>query len=403
MKKKQLAKSTVVFGQVVRLSDVTTFRHGGTPSKSRESYWNGTIPWASPKDFSGPTLCDTKDHISKEAVANSAASVVSFETILCVIRSGILARRFPVAITGASMAFNQDVKAILPDPEWLDSEYLLYYLRCAQNRILEDGVKEGATVHSVRSGFLESMELYLPQLDEQRRIVARLNEQMAEIERARAAVDAQRKAVTEFPNAFLRHHFNCVNTASSLECSLADLCDIIRPMVDPRLPEYADLPHIFGEAIESGTGRLLTVRSASEDRMISGKFLYKQGDVLYSKLRPYLRKATMPQFDGLCSADMYPLTIKSERVLPEYLLWLLLSEQFTDYAATESARARMPKLNREQLFNFRARIPALELQRTVIDSMQSAMNEIGGLHKLLADESKDLETLSAKAMTSAFS
>ena len=64
------------------------------------------------------------------------------------------------------------------------------------------------------------------------------------------------------------------------------MCGIKAPQVDPTLPEYGDLPHVSGENIESGTGRLLEVRSAADDGMTSGKYLFESGDVLYSKFHP---------------------------------------------------------------------------------------------------------------------
>lgn len=152
-----------------------------------------------------------------------------------------------------------------------------------------------------------------------------------------------------------------------IDFELSEVCSIDAPLVDPTTDTNSILPHVNGANIESESGRLLAVRTAKEDGMTSPKFLFKKGDVLYSKLRPNLRKVAIAPFDGLCSADMYPLTPVTDLVTPEYLCFLLLSDKFTEFAVEHSARARMPKLNRASLFSFKHRFPPLSRQRELIN------------------------------------
>lgn len=136
-------------------------------------------------------------------------------------------------------------------------------------------------------------------------------------------------------------------------------------LVDPRLSAYASMPHVSGENIVSLTGELRNLKSAAEDGMESGKYLFSAGHVLYSKLRPYLMKASLVDFAGLCSADIYPITTDESRLLPAYARLLLVSPDFTRYAEEASARSRMPKLNREQLFSYECSLPSLDEQRRI--------------------------------------
>lgn len=154
---------------------------------------------------------------------------------------------------------------------------------------------------------------------------------------------------------------------------LGDVCKITARIVNPTLARYRDLPHIFGNNIISGQLRLSYLNSASEDGMCSGKYLFDAGDVLYSKLRPYLRKVFLPDFPGLCSADMYPIKVDRSVMLPEYLAWALLSPRFTAYADSESRRARMPKINREQLLAWSISCPPLAVQKRVVAKLSNQM------------------------------
>src|SRR5439155_8583099 len=157
---------------------------------------------------------------------------------------------------------------------------------------------------------------------------------------------------------------------------LGDVAWIDAHIVDPTLPPHKALPHVSAENIAPITGELLNVRSATEDGMESGKYFFDPGDVLYSKLRPYLRKAAVADFAGLCSADMYPIKTDQHRVTPDYLRALLVSAAFTAYANEASARSRMPKLNREQLFSYEVQLPQLEEHRSAMSSMELHLAEV---------------------------
>jgi len=142
------------------------------------------------------------------------------------------------------------------------------------------------------------------------------------------------------------------------------------------------LPHIGGANIEANTGRLLDLRTAEHEELISGKHRFGAQDVLYSKIRPYLRKVALPSFAGLCSADIYPLRSKDGVLEREYLFYVLLSDAFTDYANRVSNRAGMPKINREQLFSFELDLPTVDEQRRIVCRVRECMHRIDELCEL---------------------
>lgn len=130
-----------------RLDQLFDVAGGGTPSKTEPKFWNGTIPWVSPKDMKQDVIRVTEDGITAEAISCSATRLVSKGSILIVYRSGILAHTFPVAIAGRELTINQDLKALSSKSE-LMNEYLYGWL-IANPRIGLGCVKTGATVHNV--------------------------------------------------------------------------------------------------------------------------------------------------------------------------------------------------------------------------------------------------------------
>ena len=139
--------------------------------------------------------------------------------------------------------------------------------------------------------------------------------------------------------------------------------------VDPRESRYRTLVLIAPNHIQSGSGKLLAKETANEQGADSGKYLVSRGQIIYSKIRPNLRKATIAPCDCLCSADMYPITPTKE-VLPEFLLLLLLSQPFTKFAIDCSMRVAMPKVNREALANGLMWYPEPDEQRKVLATVE---------------------------------
>lgn len=113
------------------------------------------------------------------------------------------------------------------------------------------------------------------------------------------------------------------------------------------------------------TGELIGVKTAREEGLKSGKFVFNQKVVLYSKIRPYLMKACRPNFNGLCSADVYPLTPNIEELDRDFLFYVFMSRHFTDYAIAGSDRVGMPKVNRDHLFRYRIFVPDVSEQKRI--------------------------------------
>lgn len=153
---------------------------------------------------------------------------------------------------------------------------------------------------------------------------------------------------------------------------------IAEGQVDPEDERYANIMLVAPNHIESGTGRLVASETAVTQGAISGKYLCQKDDVIYSKIRPALRKATLAPWQCLCSADMYPLRAQTG-LDPKFLLLLLLSAPFTAWAVLESDRVAMPKINRESLSGLRIPFPPLAEQRAIISYVDCETAQIDAL------------------------
>jgi len=180
--------------------------------------------------------------------------------------------------------------------------------------------------------------------------------------------------------------------------ALSVVVDIAEGQVDPTSEPYATLPLIAPNHIESRTGRILALETAEAQGAISGKYLCHPGEVIYSKIRPALRKACLVDELCLTSADAYPMR-PHRSVLPGFLLYFLLSRRFTDFAVMESERVAMPKINRDALGRIRFPVIPLEVQRRVVlalDRMAASTRQtrdaLGRQVELLAEHRQALIT-----------
>jgi len=167
--------------QTVTLGELCKGQSGSTPSKKVLAFWrNGDVPWVSPKDMKAREIKDAIDHITRKAVEERRAPMVPEGSILFVVRSGILQRLVPVAVTRESVSINQDMRAFTPRRGDALPDFLLAYFEAKQERLLRL-VKWSTTVQSINKEELESFPVPLPPIEIQQKIVSAVNEFQAKI------------------------------------------------------------------------------------------------------------------------------------------------------------------------------------------------------------------------------
>ena len=154
---------------------------GGTPSKAIRRFWGGGVPWVCPKDMKQFELLQSIDTITGDAVA-AGARLMPTGTVFIVIRGMILAHTFPVGVSTTEVAFNQDVKAIVPK-QGLMGRYLAYWLSSHSHQFLKLAT---TATHGTKRFDMDELQAALvgvPLPNEQKRIVRIFDEQQSVIER----------------------------------------------------------------------------------------------------------------------------------------------------------------------------------------------------------------------------
>jgi type I restriction enzyme S subunit len=175
-----------------KLRAIATFSGGGTPSRENMAFWNGDIPWVSPKDMKAEKINGAEESITEEGLKSSASSLLPAGRVLMVVRSGILKHTIPVAVNTVPVSLNQDMKALTFDPNRCLPSFFLRWVQGHNDQLLLAWAKQGATVESIEHTYLADQIVPMPDVDEQRDIVAFLDRETAKID---ALVAEQRRLI----------------------------------------------------------------------------------------------------------------------------------------------------------------------------------------------------------------
>ncbi|MDP3334028.1 MAG: restriction endonuclease subunit S [Methylococcaceae bacterium] len=173
--------------QAKTLGEVCHIIGGGTPSKDKSEFYSGDIPWATVRDMRVDVITETEFKITETAVASSSTNIIPGGNVVIATRVGL----GKVCFLGQDTAINQDLRGIIPiNPENLSVRFLFWWLKSIADVIVAKGT--GATVQGVKLPFVKSLQITLPPLPEQHRIVAILDEAFDGIGIATAKANAEK-------------------------------------------------------------------------------------------------------------------------------------------------------------------------------------------------------------------
>ena len=227
-----------------------------------------------------------------------------------------------------------------PNPKIIDSNYLCSFLNTDKHKKWAVSISTGDGRTNYNLGDYFELVVPVPSIAEQKKIasyIQKLNRLITLHQREFAFLCKEKsKKFRYIKNAWEQRKW--INTV-----------DISTNMVDPKSGKYDLLPHVAPGNIESFTGRLYdNVKLVGEENLISGKFVFNVGDIVYGKINPQLGKYVFARFSGLTSADAYVLNAKNG-IVQKFLYAVIQTRDFYDYSVSVSKRSGMPKINRDEL------------------------------------------------------
>ncbi|WP_298219877.1 restriction endonuclease subunit S [Halothiobacillus sp.] len=386
------------------LGDVCKVIGGGTPSKDNAEYYSGEIHWATVRDMRSDVITETECKITKAAVTSSATNIIPSGNVVIATRVGL----GKVCLLGQDTAINQDLRAIVPiNPSDLAVRFLFWWLKSTADLIVAAGT--GATVQGVKLPFVKSLQIPLPPIHEQHRIVAILDEAFDGIAKARANVEQNRQNAralfeSHLQSVFTQRGEGWISTTLGKATggiytgpfgSLLHKSDYVTngiPLVNPA--------HISATGIEPDMQK--TVSKETAERLSS--YIMREGDIVIGRRGEMGRCALVTSVeDGwLCGTGCFFIK-PSERCDSGYLVRFLRSDACKQRLEKIAGGAVMPNLSNTDLGNLSINLPPLEQQKTIVGGIKAVAAETQRLESLYQQKLAALDELKKSLLHQVFS
>jgi len=187
--------------------DCGDWKGGGTPSRQVKEYWeNGNIPWVSSRDVKTKEIHDTERHITELAIPNSSTKWIEKDSLLFVMRSGILRRIFPIAIAKTKLCVNQDIQTVSLNENW-NTEYVYWFLAGNESDIRHSCSKDGTTVESIDSNSLKAYLVPVCSLEEQHQIVRQIESRLSVCDKVEESIKESLQKAQALRRSILKKAF----------------------------------------------------------------------------------------------------------------------------------------------------------------------------------------------------
>lgn len=436
------------------LGNITEVIGGGTPSRKKPEYFSGDIVWLTPSQIEKEKIVhvsNSDEKITQLALENSSVKLLPPETVLMTSRASI----GYIAIANCNITTNQGFANFICDQS-LFNMYLAYWLKYKKEYI--KSIAKGTTFKEISKKVLRDLDIDLPGLPEQKRIVEKIEELFSKLDAGQAALERARANLSRYRQSLLsaafsgeltrtwrEEHKDELEPASELlkriraERRTRWAEDLRAKGKDPTKEKYSepepadtqDLPELpkgwewsylddvlkenkesvdpkkieetkyIGLAdIDKDTGKLLSTGFSSDVR--STKSVFKKGNILYGKLRPYLNKVTIPDFDGVCSTDILVL-VNEMGVDQSFIKNLLLENKFVKFASDSMSGVQHPRTNFNKISKFTLALPPYLEQKQISKKIELSLSIVDNLEKLISSSLGKTLNLKKTILEKAFS
>ena len=372
------------------LGSVAKLVGGATPSKKEKSYWGGSIPWASVRDLNVDNLEKTEFKITEEGLESCSSNLIPSGNLVIATRVGL----GKVSRTKVSVAINQDLRGVIPNKN-ADVDYLFFWFKQNAGYIESNGT--GATVKGVKIDFIKSLEIPLPPLNEQKRIVAKLAALLTRID----AAITQLQETLELSRALFASALDeAFRGCEAARVSLTEVVDFIGGSQPPK-SEFSEVAH-------DGYVRLIQIRDYKTDAHVvyvnaeSTKKFCKEDDVMIGRYGPPVFQI-LRGLEGAYNVALMKASPDEDVLNKDYLFWFLQSPSIQGYIVGLSQRAAgQSGVNKKALEKYEIPLPSLDEQVRIVEHFEVLNDRSRTLEAETRERLEQLTTLKSSLLDSAF-
>ena len=375
--------------QTKKLGEVCDTGAGGTPLKSHRDYYeNGSIPWLRSGEICRKEITESELFITEKGLQNSSAKTFPKNTVLIAMYGATAGQ---VGILKFKSTTNQAICGILPNKNILP-EFIYYFFLNEKENLIKQAV--GGAQPNISQIKIKNTKILLPPIPEQIRIVKILDEAFGEMETAKKNAEKNLRNAKELFESYLQEVFD--NRGDDWEEK--KLKEVAK--VEKIKNGKKDLPYIGMEDIESNSAKFLGTK---EVRVVkSSTFCFNSDHILYGRLRPYLNKIFLPDFEGHCSTEIFPIKA-GDSLNKKFLFYWFVQNKTVKVINETCTGTRMPRANMKEVFDFKISFPkSLTTQKQIVSKLDALSDETKKLEKNYQRKIDDLDELKKSVLKKAF-
>ena len=384
--------------RTVKLGDVCSINNGGTPKSKVKEYWDGGVQWLTPKDMGKLTsryVSVTERQISQDGLGNSSAKLIPHGSVILSCRAPI----GHVSINEVPMSFNQGCKGLVPSDEIL-VEYLYYFL--VSSRKLLNDLGTGTTFKEISAKTLHQVDVPLPPLAEQQRIVAKLDAAFAEIDRAVEHSKSALHRADLLAAKIIESAMRSVENGQSVK--IADVANMQSGFAF-KSGDYSDddtdIPLLRGDNIAPNYIDLSSAKRLPANLAADySRFELQTEDVILAMDRPYvstgLRLAKINEVHTPCLLVQRVMRLRAEpKINSDFLHLAMETPRFLEHILGNQTGLGVPHISGKTIGSFEFEMPDLKEQERIVAVTNAAKKQVKKLrlsHEGRIDELIELKS-----------
>jgi type I restriction enzyme S subunit len=398
--------------RIAKISDFAKTTSGGTPSRANPEFYTGNIPWIKSGDLNDGNVSEATEFITEEALKSSSAKLFPAGTLMIALYGATIGK---LGILTIEAATNQAVCGIFV-PEGVETKYLFYFLLKHRRELIKQGA--GGAQPNISQGIIRDIEVPLPPLPEQRRVVARIEELFSRLDAGVAALRHAKAQLQRYRQSVLAAAVTGQLTQAWRERHpqgepatemLGDLLDrLANGTTAEQSKEPPGIPVSRIETISNATINYKRVRYVREiDREKCAQFMVRDGDILFSHINSdlHLGKTAVAIGNRELLHGMNLLLMRPcERINAKYLNYVLTHLRFSGYFMSIAQHAvNQSSLNQKKLMAIPIPVPAIAEQRQVVAEVEARTTAIDHLEAELDRQITRSNRLRQSTLAAAFS
>jgi type I restriction enzyme S subunit len=396
--------------KTVKLGDVCKTTSGGTPSRAKSKYYGGSIPWVKSGELNHNIITDTEEKITKTALDNSNAKIFPKGTLLIALYGATIGK---LAFLGIDATTNQAICAIFKS-EVVDSKYLFNFLHYKKQFLVKQSF--GGAQPNISQTILRNLDLPLPPLPEQHRIVAKLEELLSELEKGKEQLHTALDQLKVYRQSVLKYAFEGKLTNKKVKdgelpkgwmwVKMGEVCTNVEYGSAAKSKEKGKVPVLRMGNIQNGRFDWSDLVYTDDENEIK-KYLLKKNDVLFNRTNSAELVGKTAIYKGERKAIFAGYLIRINRIESlidaNYLTYYLNTHAAKTYGNTiRSFGVNQSNINGTKLKSYPLPLPLLEEQHCVVEEIERRLSVADKLEETITTSLQQSETLRQSILKKAF-